>query len=158
MQHARAVSSPALSAVEAEQNPEETVLEWTLGRISLPPSSPHNLPSMDSGEEMRLEDLHTASRRGSKASLNATPTASTRKQEDEAERQRLEELKAHIPACLANVLAVAPAAVTGSYLCLIHACPSLCISFLLVERASFRLPCISDKLCSAHEFSFSAEF
>ena len=32
---------------------------------------------------------------------------------DEAERLRLEALKAYVPACLSNVLAVAPAAVTG---------------------------------------------
>ncbi len=146
MQHARAVASPALSAVVAEQSPDESVLEWTLGQISLPPSSPHMSPSMDSGEEMRLEDLHTAFLCGPKATLNATPTDSTRKQEDEAQRQRLEELKAHIPACLSNVLAVAPAAVTGSHMCLNHICPLLCNTLLFVERASFRrlLQSISD--------------
>ena len=111
MQHARAAASPALSA--SEHILDEPVLEWTLGRILLPPTSPQALELLDSGEELRLEDLHSASLRSSKAALNATSAALTKKQDDEAERVRLEALKAHVPACLSNVLAVAPAAVTG---------------------------------------------
>jgi hypothetical protein len=115
MQHARAVASPTLSAVASAQEAEESVLEWTLGRISLPSSSPQTSPIADAGEEMRLEDLQNASRRSSISLLDAVSTASKKKQDDEAERERIEALKAHIPACLSNVLSVAPAAVTGAH-------------------------------------------
>jgi Leucine-rich repeat (LRR) protein len=115
MQHARAVASPILSAVVPGQEAEESVLEWTLGRISLPPSSPQTSPIADTGEEMRLEDLHNSSRRSSISLLDAVSTASKKKQDDEAERERIEALKAHIPACLSNVLSLAPAAVTGEH-------------------------------------------
>jgi hypothetical protein len=117
MQNVSVAASPALSArVVAEQNPDESVLELMLGRISLPPSSPQITSFSDAGEEMRLEDLGSISARTSGVALDATRQNydSAKKLDDEAERERLEALKAHVPACLSNVLSVAPAAVTGA--------------------------------------------
>ena len=109
MQNQRPAASPVLSVqAEPEQPPDESVLEWTLGRISLPPSSPQLSNFSDIGEEMRLDDLGGTS-------LRCSATLLTKKQEDEADRERLESLKAHIPACLSNVLAIAPAQVTGAF-------------------------------------------
>ena len=118
MQSERAAASPALSArVAAEHSPDEPVLEWTLGRISLPPSSPQTAALSEAGEEMRLEDLESTCIRRSGTALDATRPnrSSSKKQDDDAERERMEALKSHVPACLSNVLAVAPAAVTGTH-------------------------------------------
>lgn len=107
---ARAAASPLLSArVASEQNADDSVLEWTLGRLSLPPPSPAPSSFSVAGEQMHLEDLLSASAQGSATS----PPHSTKKEDDEAERLRLEALKAHVPSCLSNVLSVAHAAVTG---------------------------------------------
>lgn len=131
MQSERAAASPALSArVASEHNPDEPVLEWTLGRISLPPSSPQMASLSEAGEEMRLEDLESTSIRRSGAALDAThPNRSSgKKHDDDAEFERMEALKSHVPACLSNVLAVAPAAVTGAHHtpCLTHSLPCSC--------------------------------
>ena len=116
MQNASVAASPALSArLASEQNPDESVLEWTLGRISLPPSSPQMTSFSEVGEEMQLADLESSFAREPAALLDATQpnNDSAKKLDDDAELERLEALKAHIPACLSNVLNIAPAAVTG---------------------------------------------
>ena len=138
MLNQRAVASPVLSVqVEPELPPDESVLEWTLGRISLPPSSPQMSNFSDIGEEMRLDELGATSLRRSSGTLDAKQSqhaiALTKKQEDEAERERLEALKAHIPACLSNVLAIAPAQVTG--VCQLQYCKPLAM-----QAAGSRLP------------------
>ena len=108
---ARAAASPLLSArVATGQNADDSVLEWTLGRLSLPPPSPAPSSFSVAGEQLHLEDLLSTSAQSSAAS----PPHSSKKEEDDAERLRLEALKAHVPSCLANVLSVAPAAVTGN--------------------------------------------
>ncbi len=108
---ARAAASPLLSArVATGQNADDSVLEWTLGRLSLPPPSPAPSSFSVAGEQLHLEDLLSTSAQSSAPS----PPHSSKKEEDEAERLRLEALKAHVPSCIANVLSVAPAAVTGN--------------------------------------------
>lgn len=143
---ARAAASPLLSArVATEQNADDSVLEWTLGRLSLPPPSPAPSSFSVAGEQMHLEDLLSTSAQDSAAS----PPHSTKKEDDEAERLRLEALKAYIPSCLSNVLCVAPATVTGKV------CHREYPASLLLPS----LPMLPDPncICSANELSLAAE-